>query len=331
MNSGRGGKISSVPFLICSMIFLFLAIYSGLRNVDIGADTQAYSDEYEIVSSGTVLDRGSESLFSYMMVATSSVGLEFRGFLLLCSFFFYASILYLIRYFGAERGWFVYILFFLFSGLFAFGLSGLRQVVAISVFVFSVSFLLKEKYYLYFALGFVAFFIHNSSIVPFFFACMLMFFRINKIQFFLLILLTPSFAAFNNGLISFFDFIDIKQLKMSYETDEQFLNIKVPLVTWIIFLLISGLLCVGSKNYKFENGRELNFLMWSSVFMISFLWMAMSVRLVERFSLYFVPAAGVLIALTFQGEKKSVLNWVVNIALAIFLIAVNIYILRDYF
>ena len=316
-------------------IFFPLFLITALRSVDVGIDTARYSEEYERAKSLEPVIRSTEFIFSYLLIAFSKLGVSFQGFLFFQSYIYYlaiSSLLVLIP----NRSYFTYFLVVVCFGLFSFGLSGIRQSIAISLFLFSVFPLLRGRHSIYAVLGLIAFFVHNSSIivflVTFFVSNVFLGFRV----FYFGVLLSPLTVLVNETILYAFSFFDIKQLSNFNNDTDLLLNIKVPMSVWS-FVLVMGFVMRYGKNVAIIEAMKShdNYLyvrslcMWGCVFLCALLWMASSIRLMDRLGLYFVPFVALFSAWILASVRETLVGWWMRFSFLLMLIFISSFLFRD--
>lgn len=313
---------SAVIFLKSVLMVSPLIMVSGLRDSAIGIDTLRYSYEFEKASTVSPVFRSTEPLFSFLLIWLNKLYVDFQGFLFLQSFLYYLSIascLVLIP----KRNYFSYFLVVMCLGLFSFGLSGIRQSLAISIFLLAVIFLLQNRVWMYVILGVVSFFVHNSSIVAFCLALIAMRFPINAKSFFILVFFSPLFVFLNDSFLYAFSSFGVKQL-IAYSNDgSELLNFKVPLAIWV-FTLAIGFTFLYSRRFSFIDFRNFDrsysdvksLLMWGAFFVCCFFWMATSVRLVDRLGYYFIPFVALLASWILGSIRNTMLGWIIILSVS---------------
>ena len=148
---------------IVLIISLILSILPGFRALHIGADTYMYdSILYSDLSKGTYFASNIEPGYIFLVELFQSFSIE-PYFFYLVSFF--ANILVITTIFNLKRNRFLVLLSYLtFSNVFMIGFNILRQYLALSIFIFSIKYLLDSKFLKYFICVLLATSIHYSSI-----------------------------------------------------------------------------------------------------------------------------------------------------------------------
>lgn len=284
-----------------------IIIFTGLRSENIGVDTIAYLDEYISAQHGSPYYRPTEPLFSLLVAICTSIGLSFNGFLLIQSALYYLSLAHLAITTQSKNN-FIYVALIISLGLFSFGLSGVRQSIAMAIFFFSVYFLVRGRIFIYSLLSLIAFLFHNSSIVPFSLLFLVRKLKLSLGSYFILIAATPIFYFItDNSIISYVKFINIKQIQGFDVDSEDLLNPKLPLSIYFFSLLIFFLISRKRNNdNEYNENQSIHIMLWGTVFAASFFWLATSVRLVDRIGFYFVPLLAALSTLPFKRIGGSV-------------------------
>jgi hypothetical protein len=145
-------------------------------------------------------------------------------------------------------------------------------------------------------------------------------YRINvKEKVFILVLLfSPVFALIDSSLLSYFQIIDIKQMKAFNPDSEELLNVKVPAAIWLFTLIFSSLMFYGSRlglvswgSFSEKYFPAKSIIMSGAFFACSFFWMATSVRLMDRVGFYFIPLLALFCAWILGSKRKKYGEWLV--------------------
>lgn len=320
-------KISYRKIFFAFLCFSPFFILTAFREYDVGIDTFRYFLEYKSAAYEFHAIRRTEPLFSYLLIAFNSLGINFRVFLIVQSFIYYLSIS-LLASFVSERVILAYVLVVGSFGLLSFGFSGVRQSIAMSFFFIGVYFWVHRRYGWYAVLASLAFFTHNASLIAFLvFFLVAGRFSIGSLLFYSL-LFSPVLSILDLSLLKTFSGADIKQVHF-LEADENLLNFKTPLSFYFISILSFLILAFRTKSYSlfergFENTSEhiKRMVAWGVVIAACFLWMAMTVRLADRLALYFIPFAGILTAWVMSSLSKNNVNIAMKVLLLLVLIIV---------
>lgn len=151
-------------FIIFSSIHLI--IIQGFRHVSVGTDLIRYQSQYTL-STNIPLDVYLEGRFEigYQILnfIFASIGISFQGFIFLISVFVF-TVLGIFIYKYSESPWLSYVLYML-LGLFDFGFSGLRQIIAMSIILLSFSSIIDENWKKFFLIVFIATLFHRTAII----------------------------------------------------------------------------------------------------------------------------------------------------------------------
>lgn len=152
----------------CFTIATILALVIGLRGLNIGIDTYSYFNMFN-----TIIDNNLQYSFESMNIEKGYVflnyilgrfmGGNFHILLLVIAVLYIVSVSFVI-YKYSENPWLSFLLFVAF-GYFTFGMSGLRQTMAMSFTMISFLFIKKNKlgFYLFFIA--IAYSLHVSALV----------------------------------------------------------------------------------------------------------------------------------------------------------------------
>ena len=131
----------------CLIIVIILSLFSAIRADDVGADTLGYIEEFEIVSrqSYVALFTNYPSCFGYYMCCKflNNLGLDVHFWFFLVALLFNSAIFYFI--FVYSKNPVLSFALYIGSGIFAFSLAGMKQIVAMSFCIFSYCLLQKNK------------------------------------------------------------------------------------------------------------------------------------------------------------------------------------------
>lgn len=312
-------------FFCLSPFFLLTAF----RDYDVGVDTITYFLEYQVASTESYTIRGTEPLFSYLLIVFNSLDISFRGFLFFQSLIYYLSIS-LLASFVPQRTVITYILVMVSFGILSFGFSGIRQSIAMSLFFVAVYLWAYRSYSWYLALAFFAFFIHNTSLVAFFIFIFVLVASKFSVRYLLLFvfLLSPVFSILDLSGLNLFSDLSIKQ-NHYLQADEDLLNFKVPSSFYFVLFISFFILAFKVKNRSLSVRESANtaerverMVAWGAVIAACFFWMAMSVRLTDRLAFYFVPFAGILVSWAINSPSRSYVKIAMKVLLLLILGAV---------
>jgi hypothetical protein len=152
----------------CPVIALILVLISGLRSVNIGIDTGQYYDKFVSYDSTDLASSFADNFTEPGYIVLNYIiyqlfGNQFQVLLLLVALVYVSSVSYVIyRY--SEYPWFSYLLFIGF-GYFTFGMSGMRQAIAMSFTLLSFVYIQKKNIYKYLLFIGIASSFHISSLI----------------------------------------------------------------------------------------------------------------------------------------------------------------------
>lgn len=293
-------------FLFFSPLFLMTAF----RNLNVGIDTMQYYYLFNNVGSAVSISL-SEPFLYYIMIFLRDAGVSFSSFIFLQAFFYYLALSSLITILP-RKNHLAYVMVIATIFLYHFGMSGMRQSFAISLVLLSVFSLLRGKYLTYFGFAIVAFGVHNSSIIPFLLMFLARHISLSDKRFIIGLAVSPLFSFFNPSFLLSSQDVAIKQLSKFDSESEQLLSVKLPISIWLFTLFISFLMIYGNR-LKFvlwnpvvnENFPTKNLILFGTIYMNCFLWLATSLRLTDRVSFYFVPFFAILVAWVLSSLKKT--------------------------
>ncbi|KMK93110.1 EpsG family protein [Rossellomorea marisflavi] len=214
------------------ILLLFLALRYGY-----GTDYWSYVNKHNTayIGSGSVWDQ-KEVLFTYLNVLVP----DFNLLIVLLSVFYIFTVHYLVKTSNLSKRhyWFAILIWLINPYLFLVHLSGIRQTIAICIFVFAVNFIIKRKSLPFFLLVLIAAGFHQSALflLPFYFFLnekkIGKFGFVSVISTLLILLFTPLFNVILNQVVLYFPkyFIYVQSIEQN--------SLRSILMTSIIFLLI---------------------------------------------------------------------------------------------
>ena len=147
------------------LLLLAVTLYMGLRPISgkYFIDMATYNYVFEQYVMGEKMDFFNDILWSMFMQFSSSI-MTAQFFFLLC------AILYILPLYIASKKWlgvdryFLFLMFIVSFSFWSYGVNGIRNGIATSVFVLAVS--LNKKKYLKYSLLVVSFLTHGSLLIP---------------------------------------------------------------------------------------------------------------------------------------------------------------------
>lgn len=131
----------------CIITVIILSLLSAIRADDVGADTLGYIEEFEVVSrqSYVALFKNYPSCFGYYICCKflNNLGLDVHFWFFLVALLFNSAVFYFI--FVYSKNPVLSFALYIGSGIFAFSLAGMKQIVAMSFCIFSYCLLQKNK------------------------------------------------------------------------------------------------------------------------------------------------------------------------------------------
>jgi len=185
-------KISYKIFII----FIILFFIHFTRDVNLGSDYSNYVDMYQYTVNTGELPwqlKYKESGYTYLQKIFANTGVSYKV--------FFASLSIIIWYFFLKASYkFVFLLpimlyFSIVDGFFLWSQSGIRQAIAITIFFYSVRFIIEKRILLYIFFIYIASLFHISAILllPFYFTNKIKFNR--KVVFYLFIFTASGLAS----------------------------------------------------------------------------------------------------------------------------------------
>ena len=166
LQSGRKGGSLELLFLASSCLVLIL--FTGLRDVSVGIDTEAYYANYieTGLNSGWTMEYG----YHLLVVFCIRIGLGPTGLFILCSTIFFGFSYATIHRVSTNPVLSVYLLFAM--GHLFFYMNAMRQMMAAAILLYSIRYIIDRKIIWYILFVCIAASLHTSSIVflPMYFA-----------------------------------------------------------------------------------------------------------------------------------------------------------------
>lgn len=313
--------------------FIFTII--GLRPFDVGNDTLRYQQEflsssYDLLAGG----RGTEVAFSYILFFFKEAGADFRVFNIVYAFVVVAAIF--IRFKVSPYILFIVLFFGYCFGYFFMAMTGMRQMLAVSLILLVVR-EPKGLKDIIFQLSFfgLAVLTHNTAIVvsPLLLYAALSSNKVSKRtkSLFAITVITLSFLLLTQINIS--SLLAYTKIDFYLQSDELRVLNPLPVTFWCLFALF--ILAVTLKNQKDE--RYLGRLMDSSkatqiqwvtyyfsgvALFVSFV-LGLSFPLMDRFAYFFTPfllsSFGLYCYLGYRYQYRRFILWGVYILSSVYL------------
>ena len=141
--------------------FLIGALFSGLRN-DVGVDYQSYVDNFDYILKGYPSDfeLTNKLIIEFINYMGGNVQVYFMFCAILTNFFIYLFIKEHSKSVATSTVLYFFITFFFFASL-----NGVRQYLAISIFLFSLRYISSKEFYKYIFIVILASLFHISAIL----------------------------------------------------------------------------------------------------------------------------------------------------------------------
>ena len=161
-NISQRGKVNNKLYIYLCGISLFLV--SGLRHETVGNDTIGYIEYFKslIQMDWNSVSEEREPGFSLLAKFLSVLSDNSTFFLASVAAIFTVSICFLI--YKYSKNYFLSFVLLITLGIFYFSMAGLRQIIAMSILMFSIKFVRDRKILPFLLLVFIACFFHNTAI-----------------------------------------------------------------------------------------------------------------------------------------------------------------------
>ncbi|UYG93834.1 EpsG family protein [Cytobacillus firmus] len=278
-----------------------LILIMGLRDETVGTDIISYKNEFENADYYlNNLLRPTELGYSFFNNLINTIGFNFQMYLLIISIIIIGSISLLYYRYSKNVLMSFYLHFTI--GLFAMSMSGIRQILAVSITIIAFIFLMKNKKLLFFLFTCLAYTFHNSAIaflITIFFKNI----KITKKSGFIIFGIASLMFFMKGWLTIIVQYLTpdkyLKYLEISFDTN---INPLVILVNMAIPLACL-LLWPKSSEGKESNILSIIFILSCINFLISFL--SVEIKYLSRISFYFMVYNTVLIPNVINNIKSK--------------------------
>lgn len=278
-------------------VLLLLTLLIGMRDVSVGADTSHYEYLYDVAYiriGPDAYDRG-YYLLTYWL---GNIGVSYREFLIGVAFFSSAT---LVRYYDTHSRNLAFSVFvFMTIGLLPMYMTGIRQVIAISICLIALMYMEKKQYILSAILIFVASRFHASAIV-FYVMLLLSNIQLTRKQTWIMIVIASCALFYSNLLINVAGYV----LPEKYAKIDMTEGYDINLLLIIIAILIPVFCAFFDKtdrNGRFSKQQSCLYVMSSLNIILNIL--ALNSMYFSRLAYYFVHANSILIPNVVFAQKR---------------------------
>ena len=157
-------KIDSTYFYIIGTVLILI---SGLRKYTIGIDTYAYKVRFEQIKSldfrnflnNIELEYG----YNFLEFLLSRITDNFQLLLIIIAIIYVTSVSRIIKKYSANPP--ISFILFLTLGFYTFGMSSIRQTIAISITLLSFDYIVEKKLFKFISFVLIASFFHTSALI----------------------------------------------------------------------------------------------------------------------------------------------------------------------
>ena len=277
------------------LVLLFLTILVGFREYDVGTDTINYYNYLWLGESK--VNFSNEFLFNLITFLLKEMNLNYNYFLLFISSIFYYFLYKALKNYADYYKVNLFFIFFTFLSFFFFlsmSINVIRQGVSLVILLLAYSLFCNNSadkrifILIALALGF-----HSTSIIPFLiFLLSLIFLKINKIYFFVLIYFFSIFLSYYNFGLNNFSALILNFLGesrrssyfLSMESDYE-IGFKTNFVLFNTFFLILSL-HIRNKLLNFDIKKNYDTLIIYYIVSSIFLFMAFQLPFSDRWGLF---------------------------------------------
>lgn len=223
-------------------LILWLSVLPGFRALSVGTDTQNY---YDLILGrfdySKLISFGVEPGFSLFIVIVNKLHLEEYSFFILSIIFNFFFVKSIFRY--KDNKVVMIVSFLTYSMLYFSSFNIVRQAIAVSIFIFALSYLKNKQYIIYSIYGFLALMFHYSAIFVFFFMFISFFSKIRKIMFLFAFIFPFFYNFFVDQLLNYYSGITDSDKSTIYQNASQqlggrFFVLVNILVVFICFLVL---------------------------------------------------------------------------------------------
>src|SRR5690625_3153529 len=140
--------------IFIAISILHLIIVQGLRADIIGGDLAVYKIQYNTIQNMNIINSldywGFEPVYNIFTYCLSKLGVSFQLYLFIVSVFVLTGIGYFIYKYSLIP--IISLLIYLLFGIYDFGFSGLRQIIAMTIILYAYKYIVKRKPVKYFSL-----------------------------------------------------------------------------------------------------------------------------------------------------------------------------------
>lgn len=159
-------KIYVANKYIFYILFVYSIYYLGSRELSIGVDTMNYMGIFDDFNTGGLPSIKTDVFFFLPFFILSKI-VSYRVVLYLCAFAYVFFAARAFRKLSPEYHIYFFLLFMVSPYFFQFGINGMRNGIAASVFLYALSFLKEGKNKVYVYVAVLSIGIHLSMVVPF--------------------------------------------------------------------------------------------------------------------------------------------------------------------
>jgi len=153
------------------LIFIFLTLFAGVRNYDVGTDTSLYVRDFitGIHYNYYNFDPNVEYGYQYLVYTILKFTNEYHWYLLSVAFISVGLMIYSIRKYSTDYILSIYI--YITFGFYTFLFNTIRQAIALAILFYGIKFFLEKKLIKYLVVVLIASLFHISAwiMIPFYF------------------------------------------------------------------------------------------------------------------------------------------------------------------
>lgn len=304
-------------YFILALIPVFILI--SFKSREIGADTERYLNAYDEMSSLSSVDSYHDTRveigFRYLMFILSRYFQWSQTLLITTGVIVCTSLYFFIK--RTATNYSLLLFFFVTLGFFQFAMSGIRQIIAVSIILWSFPYIFKRNFIKFGLVVAVAYLFHKSSII-FLLAYFIADIKLTKTKLFLI------FAALIAIILSMESILlsAAELLEYNYgveKTDNGYVFFAIVLIiTLLVLATRESLINHNPTNKIAVNINIISFALWCAR-LIS--------RTVERISLYFMPYTYLALEEYLMTRRENFRSFYISVAIicsfALFMIRIS--------
>ncbi|MBI9041551.1 EpsG family protein [Lutibacter sp.] len=203
------------------LLLILVTFYLGLRPVSgrYFGDMGMYNYEFEHYAKGGEIFKSRDFVWNVFMKFCSSI-MSAKLFFLLCATLYILPLYLACKKWLGKDSYFLFLMFVASFSFWAYGINGIRNGIATSLFVLALTY--YKKRYIQFSLLAISYFIHGSMLIPLAAFVLTLFYKNPKYYLLGWLLAIPLSLAFGSFIENIFLSLGISDQRVSYLTMSEF-------------------------------------------------------------------------------------------------------------